>query len=77
MPPQVYAIDFGTSNSLLAAADRDRVYDPIPLDPSAPNPTIFRSVLQFGAEKLYALSAFHSVIQGLAHRARAMEAHPT
>jgi len=32
MEPLIYAIDFGTSNSLLAAADTSRVYEPIPLD---------------------------------------------
>jgi hypothetical chaperone protein len=45
--PSLYAIDFGTSNSLLAAANRDRVFDPVPLDPEAPDPTILRSVLCF------------------------------
>ena len=45
--PTVYAIDFGTSNSLLAAANRDRVFDPVPLDPAAPDPTILRSILCF------------------------------
>jgi hypothetical chaperone protein len=45
--PSVYAIDFGTSNSLLAAASRDRVFEPVPLDPEASDPTILRSVLCF------------------------------
>jgi hypothetical chaperone protein len=45
--PTVYAVDFGTSNSLLAAANRDRVFAPIPLDPGAPDPTILRSILCF------------------------------
>jgi hypothetical chaperone protein len=45
--PSVYAIDFGTSNSLLAAASRDRLFEPVPLDPEAPDPTILRSVLCF------------------------------
>jgi hypothetical chaperone protein len=45
--PTVYAIDFGTSNSLLAAANRDRLFDPVPLDPGAPDPTILRSILCF------------------------------
>ena len=45
--PTLYAIDFGTSNSLLAAANRDRVFDPVPLDPAAPDPTILRSILCF------------------------------
>ncbi|HVW24356.1 MAG TPA: Hsp70 family protein [Polyangiaceae bacterium] len=71
MPPQIYAIDFGTSNSLLAAADRDRVYDPIPLDPSAPNPTIFRSVLHFsdGGEWAFGADALRTfVAQGMRGR---------
>jgi hypothetical chaperone protein len=45
--PSIYAIDFGTSNSLLAAANRDRAFDPVPLDPGAPDPTILRSILCF------------------------------
>jgi hypothetical chaperone protein len=45
--PTVYAIDFGTSNSLLAAANRDRLFDPVPLDADASDPTILRSILCF------------------------------
>ncbi len=45
--PTLYAIDFGTSNSLLAAANAERTFDPAPLDPHAADPTILRSVLCF------------------------------
>jgi hypothetical chaperone protein len=45
--PSLYAIDFGTSNSLLAAASHDRVFDPVPLDAEAADPTILRSILCF------------------------------
>jgi hypothetical chaperone protein len=45
--PTLYAIDFGTSNSLLAAANRDRVFAPVPLDPLASDPTVLRSILCF------------------------------
>jgi hypothetical chaperone protein len=45
--PTLYAIDFGTSNSLLAAASRERVFGPAPLEPGAPDPTILRSILCF------------------------------
>ncbi len=45
--PTIYAIDFGTSNSLLAAANPARVFDPIPLDDGARDPTILRSILFF------------------------------
>ena len=45
--PTMYAIDFGTSNSLLAAANGTDVFPPVPLDASAPDPTILRSVLYF------------------------------
>lgn len=48
--PEIYAIDFGTSNSLLAAADRTRIHDAIALDPGADDPTILRSVLFFPEE---------------------------
>ena len=45
--PEIYAIDFGTSNSLLAAVNRDATTAPIALDPSAPDPTVMRSLLYF------------------------------
>jgi hypothetical chaperone protein len=45
--PTHYAIDFGTSNSLLAAASAGRVWPPAPLDPLARDPTILRSILYF------------------------------
>jgi hypothetical chaperone protein len=45
--PTVYAIDFGTSNSLLAAANAESTCPPIPLDDAASDPTILRSLLFF------------------------------
>ena len=45
--PAIYAVDFGTSNSLLAAASGARTFEPAPLDPAAPDPTILRSILCF------------------------------
>jgi len=45
--PTIFAIDFGTSNSLLAAAAPGRVFDPAPLDPNADDPTVLRSALYF------------------------------
>lgn len=52
--PSVYAIDFGTSNSLLAGANQDHVFPPIPLDPHAADPTILRSIVYFpNAERAY------------------------
>ncbi|MBI3543201.1 MAG: Hsp70 family protein [Deltaproteobacteria bacterium] len=45
--PLIYAIDFGTSNSLLAAATPEGELAPIPLDVEAPDPTILRSILYF------------------------------
>ncbi len=48
--PEIYAIDFGTSNSLLAAASRSVVHAPIVLDAGAEDPTILRSVLFFPEE---------------------------
>jgi hypothetical chaperone protein len=47
--PTIFAIDFGTSNSLLAAARPGRVFDPAPLDPDAPDPTVLRSALYFAS----------------------------
>ena len=44
-PVSVYAIDFGTSNSLLAGVSPDGVLEPAPLDPTAQEPSILRSIL--------------------------------
>ena len=63
--PTLYAVDFGTSNSLLAAASPERPFEPVPLDPAAADPTILRSILCFpeaggvhvGAEALAAFVA--------------------
>lgn len=48
--PELYAIDFGTSNSLLSAANRRSIHPPIPLDPDADDPTILRSISFFPEE---------------------------
>jgi hypothetical chaperone protein len=45
--PTIFAIDFGTSNSLLSAAGPDRVFPEAPLDPTASDPTVLRSALYF------------------------------
>lgn len=49
--PTHYAIDFGTSNSLLAAANAESVFAPLELDPHAPDPTVLRSILYFPDER--------------------------
>lgn len=45
MSAMCYGIDFGTSNSLLAAATPKGVTPAIALDPSAADPTVLRSIL--------------------------------
>lgn len=47
MQPEIYAIDFGTTHSLLAAASPDTVYPPIPLEPGRADPTLLRTLLYF------------------------------
>jgi hypothetical chaperone protein len=49
--PSVYAVDFGTSNSLLAAANAEATCPPIPLDDAAADPTVLRSLLYFGKDQ--------------------------
>ena len=44
---RIYAIDFGTSNSLLSGSYQKQVFSPIPLDDKASDPTILRSLLYF------------------------------
>lgn len=41
----IYAIDFGTSNSLLSAATKEQLFQAIPLDPEAKDPSVMRSIL--------------------------------
>lgn len=43
----IYAIDFGTSNSLLGAATKEELFPPVPLDPFARDSSILRSILFF------------------------------
>jgi hypothetical chaperone protein len=43
----LYAIDFGTSNSLLSASQDSHVLEPIALDPDHKDPTILRSLMYF------------------------------
>ncbi len=58
--PTLYAIDFGTSNSLLCGVTPDAVDEPLALDPQASDSSVFRSILffsessqwHFGAEAL-------------------------
>jgi hypothetical chaperone protein len=55
--PEMYAIDFGTSNSLLAAANRDATHPPIPLDERALDPSVFRSILFFSDDSAWSFGA--------------------
>jgi hypothetical chaperone protein len=47
LKPSIFALDFGTTNSLLAAASADTCFDAAPLDAIAVDPTILRSALHF------------------------------
>ena len=55
--PEMYAIDFGTSNSLLAAANRDATCPPIPLDDRALDPSVFRSILFYSDDAAWSFGA--------------------
>lgn len=69
--PTIYAIDFGTSNSLLAAANAEQVFPPVPLDSNAREPTILRSLLYFSEQSqwFFGDSALkHYVAQGMRGR---------
>ena len=48
--PASYAIDFGTSNTLLLGVAADGVSERVPLDPDAPDPSVLKSVLFFAPE---------------------------
>lgn len=47
--PTIFAIDFGTSNSLLTAASPREIFSPAPLDPEASDPTVLRTALFFAS----------------------------
>jgi hypothetical chaperone protein len=42
--PEIFAIDFGTSNTLVAAATQKGVLPPVNLDPASEDPTILKTV---------------------------------
>lgn len=47
--PTAYAVDFGTSNSLLVAVNPAGQTRVVPLDPEAPDPSVMKSVLFFAS----------------------------
>lgn len=61
MTELIYAIDFGTSNSLLASADSSGSKPAIALDPHAPDPTVLKSVFYTPEQGLwfYGADAIH------------------
>ncbi len=62
--PELYAIDFGTSNSLLAAATRTEVFPAVALDPEAADPTVLRSILHFaGGEVRFGAAALDAYVR--------------
>jgi len=62
--PTIFAIDFGTSNSLLAAAAPGRVFDPAPIDPEASDPSVLRSALYFASleESAFGVAAIKALV---------------
>jgi hypothetical chaperone protein len=62
--PSIFAIDFGTSNSLLAAASKQRIFPPAPIDPTADDPTVLRSVLYFAPhEQAFGITAVKRLVE--------------
>lgn len=61
MKPNIYAIDFGTTNSLLAGANNEHPFDPIPLDSAGHSPAVLRSTMYFS--KQGPVSFGHSAIK--------------
>jgi len=63
LKPTIFAVDFGTSNSLLAAAAPGRVFAPAPIDPGAEDPSVLRSVLYFAPdEQAFGVSAVKRLV---------------
>jgi hypothetical chaperone protein len=63
--PSIFAIDFGTSNSLLCGASSARVFAPAPLDPEASDPTVLRSALYFASmqESAFGTAAIRALVE--------------
>jgi hypothetical chaperone protein len=63
--PSVFAIDFGTSNSLLAAAGPAGILPPAPIDPDASDPTVLRSALYFASatESAFGSAAIRALVE--------------
>ncbi|MGC4086929.1 MAG: Hsp70 family protein [Polyangiaceae bacterium] len=49
--PTAYAIDFGTTNSLVAAANAEQCWEPLSIDAGSHDPTVLRSILFFPEDK--------------------------
>ncbi|MFZ5891811.1 MAG: Hsp70 family protein [Myxococcota bacterium] len=49
--PSIYAIDFGTTNSLIAAANAERTWEPLAIDAGSHDATVLRSILFFPEDK--------------------------
>ena len=60
----IYAIDFGTSNSLLAGVGPGGALPPVPLDVTAREPTILRSILFFSEDREWSFGheALHNYV---------------
>lgn len=63
--PSIFAVDFGTSNSLLAAAGIEGVLPPAPIDPDASDPTVLRSALYFASasESAFGAAAIRALVE--------------
>jgi hypothetical chaperone protein len=55
--PTLYAIDFGTSNSLLCGVTPDAVDEPLSLDAAASDASVFRSILFFSDDSQWYFGA--------------------
>lgn len=65
MSETILAVDFGTSNSLAGAWQNGRRIEALPLDPSASDPTLLRTLLYFPGENacFYGADAIHRYIE--------------
>jgi hypothetical chaperone protein len=63
--PTIFAIDFGTSNSLLAAASQHTLFAPAPIDPAATDPSVMRTALYFASAREYTFGAgaLHALVE--------------
>ena len=67
--PEIYAIDYGTSNSLLNGASKNQIFSDVPIDPKSDEPSILKSIIYAADNKdwIFGANAIGQYIENPAH----------